>query len=259
MHHVTGATGAAPIWRDVMETLLKGRPAREFVEPEGMVWVEVCADNGLQPAAGGRGQDAGMQLVRCPRTINEIFIEGTEPTRSDDWHRLYTLDLRNGLLADPDCPPEFATQERYTLYPAEAQDWVRSQNIPQPPETYSPLCPNTQTVDARSQTDNAPPYSLLLTAYSLLLTSPDQGSRYRLSSEIPESAQRVLVAARPVDGVVLREVTLLVDDQPLATLTRPPYQALWQMEAGTHVFTAMGTDAKGDEIVGNYVIIEVID
>lgn len=263
MHHVTGATGAAPVWHDAMETLLKGRPVREFVEPAGIVEVEVCADSGLLPVAGSSqlvAVSGQRHPVHCPRTISEIFIEGTEPNRTDDWHWSYTLDVRNGLLAGADCSPEFTTQERYTLYPAEAQDWVRSQNIPQPPDAYSSLCPNTQIVDASPQTDSNPaPYSLLPTSYSLLLTSPDQGSRYRLSPEIPPSAQQILVAARPVDGVALREVTLLVDDQPLATLARPPYQTLWPMAVGTHTFTAVGVNAEGDEIVGNYVIIEVVD
>ncbi len=118
---------------------------------------------------------------------------------------------------------------------------------------YSPLCPYTRAVDIRSQTDND------LTSYSLILTSPDQGSRYRLSPEIPPSAQQILVAARPVDGVSLQEVTLLVDGQPLATLTRPPYQALWPMAVGTHVFAAVGIDTAGNEIEGNRVTIEVVE
>jgi len=267
MRHVSGVVGAAPIWHDLMEMLLKGRPVREFVEPPGMVRVEVCADSGLPIGDWGLGigeQGAGRYPARCPRTITEIFIEGTNPARTDDWHWLYTLDVRNGLLAGSNCPPEFTTQKRYTLYPAEAQDWVRWQNIPQPPETYSPLCPGIQTADAGPQTDSrtdneSVPYSLLPTPYSLILTSPDQGSHYRLSSEIPPSAQQILVAARPAGGVALRQVTLLLDGQPLATLTHPPYQALWPMMVGTHTFTAVGVDVEENEVEGNSITIEVVE
>jgi len=78
-----------------------------------------------------------------------------------------------------------------------------------------------------------------------------------LSPQIPPSAQQILVAARPADGVALRQVTLLVDGQPLATLTHPPYQALWPMVAGTHTFTATGVDVEGHKVVGNRVKIEV--
>ena len=286
MVHVSGVTGAAPIWHDVMETLLKGQPVHEFVEPPGIVRMEVCADSGLppfEPPAAGREHAAGRRRVRCPRTITELFIEGTQPTRSDDWHWTYTLDVRNGLLAGPGCPPEFTTKRRYTLYPAEAQDWVRWQNIPQPPDVYSPLCPDAQIADGGAigmavlksgggaigmavlksgggpRVDDEPvSYSRLPTPYSMLLTSPDQGSRYRLSPEMPSSAQQILVAARPVDGVSVCQVTLLVDGQPLATLTHPPYQALWPMTVGTHAFTAVGTDGEGEQVRGNRVTVEVV-
>jgi hypothetical protein len=93
----------------------------------------------------------------------------------------------------------------------------------------------------------------------LLFTSPDQGSRYRLAPEIPRAMQQVVVAVRPGDGVALRQVTLLVDGRPLATLTAPPYQSLWPMAAGTHVITAVGVDVQGNQLKGNSVTIEVAE
>jgi 1A family penicillin-binding protein len=284
MRHVTGVMGAAPIWHDVMEALLKGHPVREFVEPPGMVRMEVCADSGLPPversAVSYQRSAVSRQQVRCPRTITELFIEGTQPTRPDDWHWSFALDTRNGLLAGPTCPPEFTTRRLYTLYPAEAQEWARRQGIPQPPEVYSPLCGGQvadvrpTTADGRPQTASAVVYSRFPTSnfqlpipnlqspisnLQLVLTSPDQGSRYRLSPEIPKSVQQVVVAVRPADGVTLRQVTLLADGRPLATLARPPYQALWAMTVGTHVFTAVGVDAAGNELKGNNVTIEVVE
>jgi 1A family penicillin-binding protein len=274
MQHVSGVEGAAPIWHDVMEALLKGRPVREFVEPPGMVWVEVCADSGLPPAQeaanegfriGNRDQGAGTgdwelrRPARCPRTITELFIDGTEPARPDDWHWWFTLDVRNGLLASSNCPPQFTAQERYTLYPAEASEWVRWQGIPRPPETYSPLCPDSQaTRDGLQTTEASVPSFPHSPSSPLVMTSPDQGSHYQVSPEIPPSAQQVVVAAQPADGVALRQVTLLADGRPLATLTRPPYQALWPMETGMHQFTATGMDVEGNAVQGNQVTIEVI-
>jgi len=260
MHYVSGVEGAAPIWHDVLETLLKGQPAREFVEPPGLVRMEVCADSGLPPVAGNGQQEAVRQLVRCPRTITELFIEGTQPTATDDWHWRYTLDARNGLLAGTGCSSQFTVQKLYTLYPTDAQEWIIRQGIPQPPDIYSPLCPDNQIAGGVPQTaSTSAPYSLLPTPYSLLLTSPDQGGRYRLSSEIPPSMQRLTVAARPVDGVSLRQVTLLVDGRPLATLTRPPYQVLWSMSVGLHTFAAVGVDIEGNEVEGNHIAIEVVE
>jgi 1A family penicillin-binding protein len=257
---VSGVTGAAPIWRDVMETLLKGRPVRDFVEPPGLARATVCADSGLPPAAVIGDRDAGQgvrRMVRCSRTVREIFIAGTEPTQRaiDDWHWEYALDVRNGLLAGPECAPAFVTRERYTLYPAEAQDWARWQNIPQPPETYSPLCPGPSDGQAVARVMGSP--ALEDDRRPLILTSPDQGSQYRISPELPRSAQQIWVAARPGDGISLRQVALIVNDQVLATLTAPPYQALWTIEPGTHTFTALGVDPAGDEVRGNRVVIEV--
>jgi 1A family penicillin-binding protein len=256
MEHVSGVMGAAPIWHDVMETLLKGRSAREFTEPPGMARMTVCADSGLRPQARARGQVGERQPVPCPRTITELFIEGTEPTQPDDWHWVYVLDARTGLLAGPDCPPQFTIEERYTLYPAEAQEWVRWQNIPQPPEAYSPLCPGQV---AGSQHLLPHPPSLAPSPWHLILTNPDQGSRYRLSPEIPQTAQKIVVAARPADGVSPHQVTLLVDGHLLATIAHPPYQALWAMTIGTHEFTVAGVDAEGNDIEGNSVTVEVVE
>ena len=281
MHHVSGVVGAAPIWHDVMESLLKGRPVRQFVEPPGMVRMEICADSGLPPADPRPPiSHLTQQPARCPRTLTELFIEGTQPTRPDDWHWWFTLDARNGLLAGPDCSPQFTVRRLYTLYPAEAQEWVWRQGIPQPPEAYSPLCPDRQTAGLRPPTADVAaysglpipdlqssasysllptPYFLLPTSYSLLITSPDPGSRYRLSAEIPRTVQRIAVSARPTDGVALRRVTLLADGRPLATLTRPPYRAFWPMTVGRHVFTAVGMDGEGNELWGNEVVIEVVE
>jgi len=262
MNRVSGVTGAGPIWHDVMETMLKGQPVRDFVVPEGIVRVEVCADSGLLPVKGESwpifaGRSGSRHPVPCQHRLEEVFIAGSEPTRTDDWHWIYALDVRNGLLAGPDCPAELTVWRRYTLYPAEAQDWVRVQNIPQPPETYSPFCPSLSptaagvgeavSIAAATQTD--PP---------LVMTSPDPGSRYRMTTEMPASAQQVLVAARPADGISLRRLTLLVDGRPLATRTAPPYYAFWPMSPGRHRFTAQGVQTDGTPVEAASVLIEVV-
>ncbi len=260
MNHVSGVTGAAPIWHDVMETLIKGRPKREFTQPEGMVRVEVCADSGLLPAERTAARGPGMEIgaARCPRTIDELFIAGTEPAQTDDWHWLYPIDVRNGLLAGPNCPPQFVTRQRYTLYPSEAQAWAHWQNVPQPPAAYSPLCPGPGPIQDISGTgergeDREP------AAGSLVMTSPDHGSRYQLTPEIPPTAQQIVVSVRPAEGAAFQQVTLLVDGQPLATLTDPPYQAFWPMALGVHEFTAVGINRAGERVAGNQVIVEVVE
>jgi membrane peptidoglycan carboxypeptidase len=282
MHHVSGVTGAAPIWHDVMEELLKGRPAQEFKQPAGLVRLAVCTDSGMLPATPP--SDAATPLSRydattlsryvvpCPRTVDELFIEGTQPTRADDWHWLYRIDMRDGLLAGPGCSPQFVARKRYTLYPAEAQEWAHKQGIPRPPEMYSPLCASGEETSvaaglapANVAAGLAPanvaaglaPAEVNQAEYPLVMTSPDQGSRYRLSPEIPKASQQLMVRVRPSDGVALRQVTLLVDGRPLATFNHPPYQALWPMTPGRHVFAALGAGQSGEELRSNGVTVEV--
>ena len=107
MRDVTGVTGAAPIWHDVMEAALKARPARDFIRPDGLVDVEVCALSGALP-----GPD-------CPHRVTETFITGTEPTETCTLHRRI-----DGIV--------------YTVLPPEAQGWAREHNIPQPPVAHQP-------------------------------------------------------------------------------------------------------------------------
>jgi 1A family penicillin-binding protein len=75
MQQVSGVTGAGPMWHDFMETVLAGRPVREFEEPEGMVRVEICSLSGVRPNS------------TCPHRRQEIFIAGTEPAHVCDMHQ----------------------------------------------------------------------------------------------------------------------------------------------------------------------------
>ena len=49
MKGVTGLTGAAPIWHDVMMTFLKDKPVEPFIRPEGLVERGVDSVSGLLP------------------------------------------------------------------------------------------------------------------------------------------------------------------------------------------------------------------
>ncbi len=50
MKGVSGISGAAPIWREVMERALEGQPPREFARPPGVIEAEICLDGGHQPS-----------------------------------------------------------------------------------------------------------------------------------------------------------------------------------------------------------------
>ncbi|MCG8568300.1 MAG: PBP1A family penicillin-binding protein [Desulfobacterales bacterium] len=64
----TGSRAASPIWLDFMQQALKGKPARSFNVPEGIVFAKIDAQTGLLP------------IPESEKTIFECFKEGTVPT-----------------------------------------------------------------------------------------------------------------------------------------------------------------------------------
>lgn len=67
MRKVSGVLGAAPIWNQFFEGVLKGIPNKEFIKPEGIISRWICKDTGL------------LYSDNCLQKLNEIFILGTEP------------------------------------------------------------------------------------------------------------------------------------------------------------------------------------
>ncbi|MBI4130312.1 penicillin-binding protein 1C [Candidatus Roizmanbacteria bacterium] len=67
MRDISGITGAAPIWNQVMEELLTFSNYYPFVKPEGLIEEEICAWDGLLPGTS------------CSEQYDELFIEGTQP------------------------------------------------------------------------------------------------------------------------------------------------------------------------------------
>lgn len=65
----SGATGASPIWHNIMTAVLKGKPDEQPKKPDSVIAVEIDAYGGGTPIDG-----------QSKRT--EYFIKGTEPTRS---------------------------------------------------------------------------------------------------------------------------------------------------------------------------------
>jgi len=271
MRYVSGVTGAAPIWHDLMEELHKGRPARDFQRPAGLIEKTVCADNGLlpqkhstvshQPSAVSTILNSQLTVdnpqfpVLCPHTLTELFIAGTEPQRFDDWHQTAALDRRNGLRAGPGCPLDFVTFQNFTLYPAEAQAWASKRGVPRPPEIYSPLCPNPGMANDRTANGELSNQPTSQPSIQLIFTSPDRGSVFRLVPNIPTDKQKIRVSVRPADGVEVQQISLLVNDQPLAD----GFDALWQMNPGVFTFEAVGIDQQGNALKSGRVTVKVVE
>ncbi len=123
MKKVTGITGAAPVWNQLMTYYLKDKPVEPFVRPPGLEEKAVCATTGLLPTK------------YCP-SVTELFIPGTEPTSYDTVYQPFLIDRETGQLATANTPPDKVDEKVFEIYPPEAADYVREANIPQPPTTY---------------------------------------------------------------------------------------------------------------------------
>ena len=234
MLDVSGISGAAPIWHDFVEEALKGKPVRTFSQPPGMLRVEVCAESGLRPNPD------------CPRVLRELFIAGSEPQAKCQMHRLVDVDRRRGALATPATPPEDVVQRLATFLPPEAAEWAAEQN--QASAALYLTAPLTAT-----QTPSGAPGTP-----AIRLTSPDPNATYRLVRSIPAANQRLEVRALPLAVDNLASVELYVDDQLLARLDQPPYAALWQLQPGSHTFSAVATAASGQRWSSPRVTITVL-
>jgi penicillin-binding protein 1C len=66
---VSGITGAAPIWNDIMSYLLKDKTPEAISRPSSVIQKQVCSDTGFFPSLA--------EGASCP-TRFEYFIKGTE-------------------------------------------------------------------------------------------------------------------------------------------------------------------------------------
>ncbi|MGC8826131.1 MAG: penicillin-binding protein 1C [Anaerolineae bacterium] len=229
MYDVSGVSGAGPIWHDIMLRIHQGWPRREFVRPEGLVQVEVCAVSGLLPNPD------------CPHRRLEWFIEGTQPAETCPLHQRFRIDRRTGQLADASTPAEEVVERVYLVLPAEAQEWARQEQLPQPPTAQPP-------VYAISRAAGTAP---------IWLASPAAGDVYHLNPALPRQTQRLEVSAEAQPGLRLTQVELYVDDVLLARLESPPYSARWELKAGRHRFQARARTEAGEWLESPVVEIVV--
>jgi membrane carboxypeptidase/penicillin-binding protein PbpC len=219
MQRVSGVDGAGPIWHDFMELVLRGQPEREFERPPGLITAEICSLSGLLPTPD------------CPHTHDELFIAGTEPKLFDSWYQRITVDVTTGLLPNADTPPDRVEARVYAVLPEEAREWAQQQGWPSPPVAVTANSHAVQTAETE-----------------IVLTRPDPGSIYRLSPNLPTSAQRIEVSAQMRSAVQLVEMTVFVDGKPLQSFSGPPYRAFWVLEPGEHTFLARGRTADGKSL-----------
>ncbi|MBN1304956.1 MAG: penicillin-binding protein 1C [Anaerolineales bacterium] len=227
MHTVTGLTGAAPIWNEIMRACLRGQPDKEFERPDGLVQVEICTFSGLLPSEA------------CPHKTREWFLAGTEPIERDTVFQEVRYDARTGLLDDGTIPEHRLATAVVLDLPVQAQAWARDQGLPLL-EDY--------TFGEAGNPDSTP---------ELVMVSPRSNTTYRIDPDYAPSSQQLKVEAIGVPALI--EVSLWADGTRLVVLAGPPYQAWWQLEPGEHRFWAEGVDSEGQIVESNVITVTVVE
>jgi membrane carboxypeptidase/penicillin-binding protein len=71
---MSGTQAALPIWTAFMMGALAGHQSLPFEPPDDLLYVDIDRDTGY------------LSTPACPRTFNEAFIQGTEPTQTCPLH-----------------------------------------------------------------------------------------------------------------------------------------------------------------------------
>jgi len=138
----SGITGAAPIFHQVMATLLARKKDVGFKRPKGIVSATIDALSGKLP-----GSYTGSRR-------RELFIAGTAPTETDDWHKQLAICKPDGKLASEACRRAGKTKKKVYIkikallpeWQGAVDAWVRmvypKSKYPQyhPPTKVSTLC-----------------------------------------------------------------------------------------------------------------------
>ena len=117
----------AALWNALMQTATASLPPDSWPTPAGITQVDVCDPSGLLPTND------------CPAIVREVFLNGFEPTQSDNLFRSYAVNRETGLLATIFTPPDLVENRVFMVVPPEARAWAASAGIPVPPEAYDAI------------------------------------------------------------------------------------------------------------------------
>jgi membrane peptidoglycan carboxypeptidase len=120
--HRLSFESSAPTWSRIMTEVSQGLPMAKFKQPDGIVTATVDAFSGLLPGPG------------TVKTIKEIYIKGTEPTRRDNLHVEAQIDSATGKLWQDGCTGPMVTktfldfsqaEERFPQWQPFTQEWAQ--------------------------------------------------------------------------------------------------------------------------------------
>jgi membrane peptidoglycan carboxypeptidase len=114
----------AELWHAIMQYASSQMPVQAFEVPTGVSLVQVCDPSGL------------LVSPLCPAVVQELFLNGNEPTQMDDLYHKYYINRETGLLATIFTPSDMVEEKVFLDVPSQAADWAIQAGLAIPPDTY---------------------------------------------------------------------------------------------------------------------------
>ena len=118
MNEITGISGAAPVWHDVMEEISKIDPKirnNQFTRPAGIRDIMICADTGTLPSSD------------CKNIRWDVFAEFQPPaSENEGLIRRYYADTWSGKLVSAECMEQAEIKDFLFVPEKEAQNWIKN-------------------------------------------------------------------------------------------------------------------------------------
>jgi hypothetical protein len=145
---LTASNSTAPTVAAMLRYATKEAPAEDWQRPLEVSVVEVCTPSGLLPTS------------YCPEVVDELFLQGTEPTSFDNLYQPFRLNRETGNLATLATPLELIEEQVYMVPPPEASAWAKAVGLEQPPTEYDPL-PAVDSGDDVVNIETPEPFAIL--------------------------------------------------------------------------------------------------
>lgn len=268
-----GSAACGPLLYDLVNELGLNQVFRWFPRPPGLVERSICGISGQSPTAW------------CPKISQDLFIESHPAPLPCSFHtdaaagHLLAPEYSNWLfqrrqhhIADPySLAGEIELSDPFQAsgYLAPLAGSVQFRDDSATRSVGSPGASGTSMISAVSPGlagfPNSPASSYRSSARSegrwivaqppsvssgfggIRIVSPHDGDRLILG---PGSDNLLILRAVPDEPLL--EITWLIDGRELAR-TSPPYEALWPMERGRHLITAIGA---GEEAAQVHILVE---
>ena len=100
---VSGVSGAAPIWHQIMAHILADQPDEWPKKPENIIGLQICNISGLLPG------DSGCE------TRYELFIKGQQPIKTENIKKEIWIDNKTGQPPEPGMTDDLEFKEHIIL------------------------------------------------------------------------------------------------------------------------------------------------